>query len=74
MCRGRGITCKVYPGSHWKDTTLFIWRRSPTLMLFMGTTGSAQLVRDTAKEQQTNEEYLITIEKQKGVKYRREDI
>lgn len=42
------ITCRVYPGSHWKDITLFIWRRSPTLMPFIGTTGSGQLVRDTA--------------------------
>lgn len=43
------FTCSVYPGSQWNDTTLFIWRRSPTLIPFIGTTGSGQLVKDTAK-------------------------
>lgn len=61
------ITCRVYPGSHWKDTTLFIWRRSPTLMPFIGTTGSGQLVRDTAEGiREQNFEYswfLIIVQK-----------
>lgn len=55
------ITCRVYPGSHRKDTTLFIWRRSPTLMPFIGTTGSGQLVRDTAdSRQKCVSQYRIT--------------
>lgn len=64
------ITCRVYPGSHWKDTTLFIWRRSPTLIPFIGTTGSGQLVRDTAKDEKNREKKCykvaikITIQKQ----------
>lgn len=55
------VTCRVYPGSHWKDTTLFIWRRSPTLMPFIGTTGSGQLVRETAGGTKNIKKILVRV-------------
>ncbi|KAG7258553.1 hypothetical protein CRUP_029516 [Coryphaenoides rupestris] len=49
------VSFQCEAGYMLQDTTLFICRRSPTLLLFMGTTGSGQLVSDTAAEEEEEE-------------------
>lgn len=45
-------TCKVYPGSHWKDSTSFTMYRSPILMPLLGRAGSWHAARPTARRTQ----------------------
>jgi hypothetical protein len=45
-------TCKVYPGSHWKESTSFTMYRSPSLMQLLGRAGSWHAARPTAREAQ----------------------